>query len=194
MNLPDHSWSCHPSLRLAATLSSHAQEEAQVHLFGSVIRVIKDELVLPRTSSGRLNKAESRTMKRILVINDEQEILELLHDLLCEEGYEVFMYSYAIEELAEIKRFNPDLIILDLMLGDHQPKGWQTLQKLKLDQATASIPVIVCTAAERSVKEQEGFLLSKGVLVVLKPFDIEDLVEAVRKAFSLIAPSLEVLE
>jgi two-component system, OmpR family, response regulator VicR len=133
-------------------------------------------------------------MKRILVINDEQEILELLHDLLSEEGYEVLMYSYAIEELAEIKRLNPDLIILDLMMGDHQPRGWQTLQKLKLDQATAFIPVIVCTAAERSVEEQQGYLLSKGVLVVLKPFNIEDLVESVRKAFSLLAPSLEVRE
>lgn len=124
-------------------------------------------------------------MKRVLVMNDSQELLELMKTILEEEGYEVVISSYAIEELTEIEHIKPDLIILDYIMGGAmQPKGWNTLQKLKLHRSTMSIPVVMCTAAERAVFEQEGYLTSKGVTIVLKPFDIDDLTEAVSKACS----------
>lgn len=125
-------------------------------------------------------------MKRILVMNDDQELLELFRLLLTEEGYEVILSSYAIEELPEIERLHPDLIILDWMIGVGHPRGWPTLQKLKLHPSTKAIPLIICTAAERSVEEQQSYLASKGVTVVLKPFDLDELLHAIRKAFSFV--------
>lgn len=120
--------------------------------------------------------------KKILVVNDTQEILDLFRDIFEEEGYEVFLYSFAFNDLVEIKRVCPDLIILDYMIGG-EDYGWQVLQKLKMDRATANIPVIICTGALRQVRELEGHLKEKGVGIVLKPFDIDDLLHEVNECW-----------
>lgn len=119
-----------------------------------------------------------------MVINDTQEILELFRDILTDEGYKVDIYSYGIRDIAEVLRVQPDLIILDYLIGAEQV-GWQLLQKLKMTRATAKIPVIVCTAAVKQVQEIEGWLIAKGIAVVPKPFDIDDLLGAVKKALEL---------
>ena len=124
--------------------------------------------------------------KKILVVNDTQEILDLFRDLFEEEGYEVAVYSYAFRDLIEIKRIAPDLIILDYMIGS-EDYGWQVLQKLKMDRATATIPVIICTGAVRQVREMEGHLKEKGVGIVLKPFDIDDLLHQVNECWRNLA-------
>ena len=119
----------------------------------------------------------------IMVINDTQEILELFEDLLTSEGYEVTLYSYGVHDMKEVERIAPNLIIIDYLIGDERT-GWQMLQKLKMTRATATIPIIVCTAALNQVKEIEGWLTQKGITVVLKPFDVDDLLTAVRRALT----------
>ncbi len=121
---------------------------------------------------------------RILVVNDTQEILELFRLLLEDEGYEVMLSSFPIQKVTEIEQMHPDLIILDFVFGD-QKSGWQMLQMLKMWSSTASIPIIVCTAATQLVREQEGYLVSKGVHVVYKPFDIDELLAAVKQALEI---------
>ena len=91
------------------------------------------------------------------------------------------LYSFATHDTDEIVRHHPDLIILDYIFGGEK-QGWQLLQKLKMRRETAKIPVIICTAAIREVREIEGFLLAKGVGVVPQPFDIDDLFVAVKSA------------
>ena len=118
---------------------------------------------------------------RVLVINDSQEILDLFREILTDEGYEVVLYSYAIQDMQEILRVDPDLIILDYIFGSEK-SGWQTLQKLKMKRKTAGIPIIICTAAIKEVREIEGYLEAKGVTLVPKPFDIDDLLVAIRHA------------
>jgi DNA-binding response OmpR family regulator len=117
----------------------------------------------------------------ILVVNDTQEILDLFREILEEEGFRVSLSAFAINDLDTILDFAPDLVILDFLMGGEQA-GWQLLQKMKMDRRTASIPVIVCTAALGMVRELEGHLRAKNVGVVLKPFDIDDLVNEVRKS------------
>lgn len=119
-------------------------------------------------------------MARILVINDTQEILELFRMLLEGEGYEVILSGFPVQQINDVKLINPDLIILDFVFGD-QKTGWQMLQILKMDRATETIPVIVCTAALDMVREQEGYLVSQGVHVVFKPFDIDHLLSNVKQ-------------
>jgi DNA-binding response OmpR family regulator len=118
---------------------------------------------------------------RIMVINDTLEILELFREILNDEGYEVALYSYGVQDMSEVERVKPDLIILDYIIGG-EALGWQTLQKLKMRRSTANIPVIVCTAAAKAVYEMDGYLKSKGIDVVLKPFDIEELLSTVKEA------------
>ena len=112
---------------------------------------------------------------RILVVNDTQEILELFRIFLEEEeGYEVVLAGTPMQRIKEVEQINPDLIILDLVFGDEKT-GLQMLQMLKMQRSTATIPVIVCTAALDLVREQEGYLVSQGVHVIYKPFDLEHL-------------------
>jgi DNA-binding response OmpR family regulator len=118
---------------------------------------------------------------RILVVNDTQEILELFRMLLEEEeGYDVVLSGFPIQQIKDIEHIKPDLIILDLVLGDEKT-GMQMLQMLKMQRSTASIPVLVCTAALQIVREQEGYLVSQGVHVVYKPFEIDDLMANVKQ-------------
>lgn len=126
----------------------------------------------------------AKTAPTILVINDDQEILTLFEEILRDAGYTVLLYSSAIRDLAEIERLQPDLIIIDYLIG-HEDSGWQLLQKIKMRRATATIPIIVCTAATKLLLETSGYLLSKRVIAVPKPFDIEELLAAVERALAL---------
>lgn len=121
--------------------------------------------------------------RHILVVNDTQEILDLFRELLEEEGYRVTLYSYAFKDIQEIRELEPDLVIIDFIIGG-EAHGWQLLQKMKMDRATATIPIIACTAAIHLVKELEGHLRAKNVHVILKPFDIDELLNEVEGALS----------
>ena len=123
--------------------------------------------------------------RRVLVVNDTQEILELFTELLGDLGYEVKLMSFAPNELTRIKQARPDLIIVDFVLGGVEKSGWQLLQKLKMDRETDAIPIVACTAAVGAVREQEGYLTEQGIVVLLKPFSMDQLHVAISKAFEL---------
>jgi len=133
---------------------------------------------------------QARDRRVILAVNDSHEILELFRDILEEENYDVRLYSFAFQDLDEVKAVRPDLIILDFMIGgeDH---GWQLLQKLKLDRETLAIPVIVCTAALKLVRELDAHLRAKNVGVIVKPFDIDDLIRQVAATWEPVRLSAE---
>jgi DNA-binding response OmpR family regulator len=120
--------------------------------------------------------------KLIMVINDTQEILELFDIILTDAGYQVILYSQAMRDLDEIKKIKPDLIVVDQLFGNEAP-GWQLIQKLKMDGTTALIPLVVCSAELNRLKELEGHLKAKNIQVVVKPFDISELLNAVELAF-----------
>ena len=124
--------------------------------------------------------------KRVLVINDTKEILELFRDVLEGElGHEVILMSFAPDELNRIVEAKPDLVVIDFVIGDREMEGWQLLQKMRMHRATADIPVVACTAAVRQVRESEAYLLEQGIEVVLKPFTIDQLEAAVKRALQL---------
>ncbi len=124
-------------------------------------------------------------MKRILLVNDSKELLELMGTLLQAQGYEPILRSYPILNLNMIVALRPDLIILDILFGNQQAIGWSMLDLLKLSPSTASIPVIVCTAALKEVFEQQDYLAAQGVKVLLKPFLVDAMVDAIKIALAL---------
>jgi DNA-binding response OmpR family regulator len=117
------------------------------------------------------------------VVNDTQEILDLFREILEEEGYDVALSSYGSQEVAGIQEIDPDLVILDFIMGGEE-QGWQLLQKIRMNRETRDLPIIVCTGAIRLAKELEGHLTTKGVGLVLKSFDIDDLLVEVGKFLS----------
>ena len=120
--------------------------------------------------------------KRVLVVNDTQEILELFESILGEMGLDVISQTYAPRELERIHEVAPDLIVLDLVFGDREVLGWQLLQKIRMDRELEKLPVIVCTAALKIVEELQGYLTEHNVVTVIKPFNVSQLEEAVLRA------------
>ncbi|MDP9309450.1 MAG: response regulator [Chloroflexota bacterium] len=119
--------------------------------------------------------------KHILVINDTQEILQLFGEILTGEGYEVTLQPYGQEEISDVRRLMPDLIICDFPPLDREQHGWQFIQKVKMTRDLAKIPLVVCTTNLKAIEQNQGWLVSKGALIIPKPFKIDELLDAVKQ-------------
>jgi CheY-like chemotaxis protein len=121
----------------------------------------------------------SQSRPRIVVVNDDTSFLGLMEELLEQvEGYEVLTCRQWDDVYAFVKEQQPDLLILDLIFGGEE-RGWTILELLTLDPATRPIPVIVCSAAVRSLQDHATLLGRYGVEVLPKPFDLDALLTAV---------------
>ena len=116
----------------------------------------------------------------ILVIDDDQSILELFRLILEPEGYQVTLSKSAFEDVQEVDQLRPDLIIMDFKLGRHED-GFLLLQKIKMYRPTKDIPIILCTAAVDIVVEQENVLREKGIPILYKPFDVDELLRVTER-------------
>lgn len=125
--------------------------------------------------------------QRIIVIDDAPEIIELYQVLLADEGYQTVAFSQAIDDAQELERAQPDLIILDWLFG-REPAGMRVLDTLSAHPPTATVPVIICTAAPM-LMDVDYLLETRGVEIVSKPFEIETLLTAVRRVLSSQRPS-----
>ena len=128
--------------------------------------------------------SESKS-QHILVVNDTEEILDLFRDIVEGLGHRMTAWSFSPDDLAKVTEIEPNLVILDLMLGPTELQGWALLQKLRMSPPTEDLPIIVCTAATNWVREQEGWLAANAVKVVLKPFKVQHLEHAIRQALDL---------
>lgn len=112
----------------------------------------------------------------VLVVDDTQEILDLLRELLEEEGYRVSV-SLETLDLTRIKALQPDVIVQEVLAPGVQGTGWKFLTLSQLDPVVARIPLILCTTAVETVKDpaMAENLDRLGVRVLLKPFDLSEL-------------------
>ncbi len=118
---------------------------------------------------------------RIMVINNSDDILALFKKILETDDCEVFLQLFLNSDLREVRRIKPDLIILDYYVG-REGVGWEFLQLLKMEDSTTGIPVLICTTAVRLAQEIGGYLATKRVSILRKPFESRDLANAVRLA------------
>jgi CheY-like chemotaxis protein len=123
----------------------------------------------------------------ILVANHAPEILELMRDLLTEEGYRVTIANRDGQTLDAIAAVEPDLIVIDYMWPSSDNE-WTLLNLLRMHPRTRSIPCILCTGAVAQVRGMEDHLRAMGIRVIYKPFDIEALAGAVRVALEEVVP------
>ncbi len=122
--------------------------------------------------------------EHIMVLNDVAEILDLFKEILEEGGYTVTLGSMVPGEIGrtfkEVQRVMPDLLIADFLFG-HEPLGWQLIQMLRMDRSTVALPIVVCTAAVTAINELNSHLGVMGIGVVIKPFDVDALLDEVRR-------------
>jgi CheY-like chemotaxis protein len=123
----------------------------------------------------------------IFVANDNQDFLELMRELLHDEGYDVTILHASDHAYTEIKHAAPDVVILDMTL-EHPDDGWAILQLLKLDPETVRIPVIVCSAEVKLLTERQEQIEALSCFAVEKPFDLVTLLGAIQVALRSVAP------
>ena len=113
--------------------------------------------------------------KKILIVEDNELMIDVMTYILINSGYEVFSLTNGDNVFNNIKMNHPDLIILDAILPGMD--GREICQLLKLNKATQNLPVIICSGDE-SVDES---LKQKGAPddILHKPFDISSLIEKV---------------
>ena len=119
-------------------------------------------------------------MFRVLIIEDEPEILDLIGDLLTLEGYDVHTLRRIPHGLDQIRALAPDAIVLDLRLPGLG--GMELLRLLAADVFLRRTPVVICSGASDLTRDYGPELATLGCEVVRKPFQLEDLIGSVRRA------------
>jgi DNA-binding response OmpR family regulator len=113
-------------------------------------------------------------MKKILVVDDEENIRELYRDELAEEGYRVEMAENGTQALAKFESFRPDLVTLDVMMPGMD--GIEVLRRIRAKDP--SIPVLLLTAFGEF---KQDFTTWASDAYIVKSADVSELKQTVRK-------------
>ncbi len=125
---------------------------------------------------------------RILAIDDEPDLLELVRVGLTQAGYVVETAGTGNEALAALRRAPPDLILLDVMLPDLT--GTELCSRIRADQRLAAVPIIMLTAKSEEIDRVVGLEVGADDYVT-KPFSPRELALRVRAVLRRRAPSGE---
>jgi DNA-binding response OmpR family regulator len=118
--------------------------------------------------------------KKILVVDDEDDILHFLELVLREKGYDDATASGGHEALTKAQLEQPNLILLDIMMP--QMDGWEVLKLLRVDEETADIPVAMLSARTEAKDRVQG--LQEGAIdYICKPFSLQDLLVKIETIF-----------
>ncbi|MEN8241794.1 MAG: response regulator [Chloroflexota bacterium] len=125
---------------------------------------------------------ENNTNKRIVCVEDEEEMIDLIRLILSRRGFEVIGADGGKMGLDVIREQKPDLILLDLMMPDMD--GWEVYQQIKADEEIKDIPVIVVTAKAQSIDKVLGLHIAKVDDYISKPFSPQELIDSVDQVLS----------
>jgi DNA-binding response OmpR family regulator len=117
--------------------------------------------------------------KRVVCIEDEPEMIDLVRLILGRKGFEVIGANGGVEGLEAVRREKPDLVLLDLMMPDMD--GWEVYQQIKADEELRHIPVVVVTAKAQSIDKVLGLHIAKVDDYITKPFGPQELLESITK-------------
>ncbi len=115
---------------------------------------------------------------KIMLVEDDRPILELMEILLARIGYEPLIVPDVIEALEMVKKDPPALILLDVMMEPMD--GWEFLKKIREEYGMKDLPVILFTASP-SVEERLATMHDKHLGVLEKPVSIPDLKNGIEK-------------
>ncbi len=124
---------------------------------------------------------KGKAKRRILVADDDPEILTLLSLRLKSRGYEVLEAIDGEKALEEAREHKPDVVVLDVMMP--QKNGWEVARELKQDEATKGIGIVVLTAIGVKINEITSPLYGADEYID-KPFEFERLEKAIERALA----------
>jgi CheY-like chemotaxis protein len=112
-------------------------------------------------------------VKTVVCIEDEVEIIELLSNVLDSDSIELVSTTTAYEGLAAVRRVQPSLVILDIVLPDTD--GWSVYDSIRSDPALRNTPIVMLTALRREFQPRRSFRAGPQDAYVIKPFDAPQL-------------------
>ncbi len=115
--------------------------------------------------------------KLIVCIEDEPEMIDLVKLILRRADFDFVGAMGGREGLETVRRFKPDLVLLDLMMPDVD--GWDVYRQMKSDSELSSIPVIVITAKAQSIDRVLGLHIAGVDDYITKPFGPQELLTSV---------------
>ena len=119
----------------------------------------------------------ARAAARVLVVEDERDVAELIRYNLSKEGYDVVLTASGSDAVKQAREARPDIVLLDIMVP--HLNGWEVCRRLKQDSETRGIPVIMVTGRAEEGDKVLGFEMGADDYVT-KPFSPRELVARVR--------------
>ena len=119
----------------------------------------------------------TRAAGRVLVVEDERDVAELIRYNLGKEGYDVVVTGSGTDAVKQAREARPDIVLLDIMVP--HLNGWEVCRRLKQDADTRAIPVIMVTGRVEEGDKILGFEMGADDYVT-KPFSPRELVARVR--------------
>jgi len=119
----------------------------------------------------------TRALGRVLVVEDERDVAELIRYNLGKEGYDVVITASGTDAVKQARETRPDIVLLDIMVP--HLNGWEVCRRLKQDAETRNIPVIMVTGRAEEGDKVLGFEMGADDYVT-KPFSPRELVARVR--------------
>ncbi len=116
--------------------------------------------------------------KRVLLVEDEPNIIEAIRFILSRDGWRVDTHSDGATALEAVKRVSPDVMVLDVMLPGKS--GFDILRELRAAEATRSLPVLMLTAKGQG-KDRDLALQFGANRFMTKPFSNDEVLDCLRE-------------
>jgi len=120
--------------------------------------------------------------KRIVYIEDDLEMIDLVNLILNRHGYKVLGAHGGKNGLDLVNSELPDLVLLDLMMPGMD--GWEVYQQLKSNEKTRAIPIIIITAKAQDIDRVLGLHIAKVEDYICKPFRPQELLDSVERVMN----------
>ena len=120
-------------------------------------------------------------MKRIMIVDDNEEIIEMTKEVLCDENYEVETASGGEECLKKVEEFRPDLILLDIAMPGMD--GWRVIEEMEKKGLTGRTKIAVFSLIPLIKEKAKGKGFGHIVHYIKKPFTVIELLEEIEEIF-----------
>jgi len=118
-------------------------------------------------------------MTKIMVVDDEPDLLEVVKLILESDGYQVVTANSGQEALDMIEKEMPDLVLLDIIMP--RMDGWEVFSRIKSNSRTHDIPVIMLTAKDQRIDKLIGLHVVRVDDYITKPFGRAELLERIKR-------------
>lgn len=119
-------------------------------------------------------------MKRILVVDDELDLLDLIELILTNEGYDIHKAQNGKEAINLAGKNDYDIVIMDIMMPEMD--GWETIKAIRADKKNVNIPIIMLTCRDNS--QDKYYAIQEGIEdYITKPFTPNHLVNVINDIF-----------